>query len=178
MKITLTINGKQIEAEVDEKTFREVMKGRKKTGYVMDECEWKYYCENAEGRLVEMPIGKNNGGNKNKYYECGNFYSDAKIAEENIRADTLFRNLRQMAAAYGGCIAPKRIPKLRIGTAYSIIYTRGKLLAIGLDTRTAILPRVVFSTREGAEVAIKHLGDEILWYFTEYDPMPEGWWDS
>jgi hypothetical protein len=28
-----------------------------------------------------------------------------------------------------------------------------------------------------ANAAIEAFRNELTWYFTEYDPMPEGWWE-
>ena len=175
MEITLTVNGKPVKATVDEKEMREAMKEKKKTGY---EICWDGYFINREGEVEPIYSQSISACEESDIYKAGNYYSNKKVAENNARADALMRKLRRFAAEHGGCVAPKRVPKLRIGTAYRIIYTRGKLLAIGIDTKDAMVSGIVFSTREGAESAIKALQNDLLWYFTEYDPMPEGWWEN
>ena len=180
MEITLTVNGKQVKATVDEQEMKKAMGEKEKlTGYLPEECNGYYFLENCHGEIHEMPIGKNEGGNKVKAQEAGNFYSLRKVAEDNARADALMRNLRMFAATHGGCVAPKRLGGVPHSYAQEIFYDPSTPNKLNYrDCFRKCFGRIVFQNGKEARRAIDTFQTDLIWYFTEYDPMPEGWWDS
>lgn len=174
MEITITINGKPVQATVDDAVIREAMgekKPEKKTGY---EKETHYYFQMTDGGVatdtdVDHPTDK-------ERYASGNYYSSEGVARNNARADNLMRNLRRFAAEHGGCGKP--------GTA---AYNGAKnydwtvFCVEGVFRTKRAFPDVgaiLFKDEDTAHAAIDAFHDELTWYFNEYDPMPEGWWDE
>ena len=110
----------------------------------------------------------------NSTYESGNYYTDKNVARNNIRADTLMRKLRRFAAEHDGCVAPKDI----FGCCYCILWDRVNHVLFPLAKNNVSAFSICFHTQKAAEAAIEEFHDELIWYFTEYDPMPEGWWEE
>ena len=175
MEITITINGKPVQATVDDAVIREAMgekKPEKMTGY---EKKAHYYFHGTSGNVitdtdVDHPADK-------ERYVSGNYYSFEEVARNNARADALMRQLRRFAAEHGGCVAPAKAARPHQGDAASIYYRDGGMNAARSDG----LPdagKIWFASIDAAADAIKTFRDELTWYFTEYDPMPEGWWES
>lgn len=171
---TMTVNGKQVKATVDEREMKEAMYGKKTTGYEYadgNEASCYFYVDDI-GRCM---WGAHNScysiAHGEQMYGIGNYYTNENVAKNNARADALMRKLRQFAAEHGGCVAGKR---KTLGAGY-IIEMLGPELRIRELWAYGILGSVAFSTYEAAKEAIEVFRDDLLWYFTEYDPMPEGW---
>ena len=185
MKITLTINGKQVKATVDDQEMKEAMgeKPEKCTGYDFPEPirDRRYYMPNTDGGVEgQIPVDWVNG---RKYYEKlynnGLWITDKQVAENNVRADALMRKLRRFAAEHGGCVAPKN--RMIIGMEPCCIdyrMDRNGLFVRHCDLEYPIAFDITFKREETAYRAIETFKDELLWYFTEYDPMPDGWWGN
>ena len=178
MEITITINGKPVQATVDDAVIREAMgekKPEKKTGYERN-YGGQYYYQTTDG-YVDSDINDTSHPADDRRYQTGNYYSSEKVAKDNARADKLMRNLRRFAAEHGGCVAPAKAARPHQGDAASIYYRDGGLSAARSDG----LPdagNIWFASIDAADDAIKAFRGELIWYFTEYDPMPEGWWDE
>lgn len=173
MEITITINGKPVQATVDDAVIREAM-SEKMTGYERN-YGGQYYYQAASG-TVEMKDDTDYPIDYSRYL-TGNYCASKEVAENNARADALMRQLRRFAAEHGGCVAPAKAARPHQGDAASIYYRDGKLSAARSDG----LPNagnIWFASIDAAADAIKIFCGELFWYFTEYDPMPEGWWDS
>lgn len=173
MEITITINGKPVQATVDDAVIREVMsekKPEKKAGY---EKNVHYYFQTSDGVVssdtnVAHPTD-------DRRYQTGNYYSSEEVAEANIRADKLMRNLRRFAAEHGGCGKPAIaacIPSR--GFDVTIKFANNDLITTNEAPRVGA---VYFKDEDTAQAAIEAFRDELVWHFTEYDPMPEGWWE-
>lgn len=178
MEITLTVNGKHVKATVDEQEMKAEMAviARKKTGYeknfdiiayIVDrDGEAKSY--NAINHLINItePI-----------YNAGNYYTVESVAENNARADSLMRNLRRFAAEMHGCLSGKKTQKMETWHIYMNKY--GNLdVAQRVSADSHLFGEIAFATYVSASKAIEIFKDELLWYFNEYDPMPEGWWEN
>lgn len=171
MEITLTVNGKQVKATVDDQEMKEAMgEKKKKTGYEYAQSGYFYVDSEGVVKYAGGPIE----GIAFREYTAGNHYRDSNVAKNNARADMLMRKLRRFAAEHGGCVAGRR---KTLGAGY-IIEMPGLELCVREVCAYGMLGCVAFSTYEAAERAIEIFRDDLLWYFNEYDPMPEGWWDS
>jgi hypothetical protein len=102
----------------------------------------------------------------NCVYEVANYYSDKTVAENNARADKLFRQLRRFAVEnrkeeldWGN----DRKPKWYI--RYSYTYRQ---IEIGFVFYERDSFQIYFDTQKTAEKAIETFKDELIWYFTEY----------
>lgn len=171
MKITMTINGHQVEAEVDEKAICEAMGEKKKTGYESADFYETYFSQEVDGTVVER-VYKRGEVIHERIALTGNHYTDKNVAENNARADALMRKLRRFAAEHGGCTSGKRGGSGE--SAHIILGRDGKPIATDVVRNQA--GAVDFCSKEAAKEAIDVFYDDLLWYFTVYDPMPEGWW--
>jgi len=171
MEIELTVNGKSVIAHVDESQLIAAMKKpKKKTGYEHRNSGYYYVYTNGEVKYAGGPIA----GIGEEEYKCGNMYTDKSVAENNARADELMRDLRRFAAEHGGFPSYKTYKY----SAYEITYLE---MSGELSITRAFanhVGNVLFMTKEAAQLAADIFHDKLIWYFTEYDPMPEGWWDD
>ena len=171
MEITITVNGKPVKATMDEKEMQEAMgEKKKKTGY--EYAQSGYFYVDSEG------VVKYAGGPIEwisfREYTAGNHYRDSNVAKNNARADALMRKLRRFAAEHGGCKNPS-------GYGHEIFYDKEyhTIEPIMCTTdRAKNFGSIIFQSSGAAEGAIETFKDELIWYFTEYDPMPEGWWED
>lgn len=179
MEITITVNGKPVKATVDEKEMREAMgeKEKKRTGYEHDfDVEWGYYCNDNQCSPICQPNREKMFGKDRleAIYEFANYYIDENVAKNNTRADALMRKLRRFAAEHGGCSNPSSY-------GHEIFYDKDyhTIEPIMCTTdRAKKFGSIIFQSSKTAKEAIETFKDDLLWYFTEYDPMPEGWWDD
>jgi hypothetical protein len=176
MEITITINGKPVQATVDDAVIREAMgeKKEKKTGYERESKLNDYYFISSLGG-VDSDVESNVAVDDSKFY-TGNYFTCKKVAENNARADALMRNLRRFAAEHGGCGKPG-------AAAYNGAknYDWTVSYVEGVFQTKKVFPNIgaiLFKDEDAANAAIDAFRDELMWYFTEYDPMPEGWWDE
>jgi hypothetical protein len=99
-------------------------------------------------------------------YEIGNYYSDKTVAENNIRADKLMRQLRRFAVEH-------RKNELDWNDEWqekwSIFYdSQAKRLGAWDAYTSRELSSIYFDYKEVAELAIETFRDELMWYFTKY----------
>lgn len=170
MKGKLTINGNEYEVEIDNAILDTIVK-KPKTGY--ERVNDTYFFANPIndrmddiGSDYDMHLFKDNA-----LYENADYYSDANVAKANARADTIMRRLRRFAAEHGGI--PNfdhwnngSITKYAIGYDY----TTDNLCYVGrICHRDSV--SVYFLSHSAAKQAIELFHDDLLWYFTEYQPM-------
>jgi hypothetical protein len=176
MEITITINGKPVQATVDDAVIREAMgekKPEKKTGYEREsKLNDYYYLSSLCG--VDSDV-ESNVAVDDRRFNVGNYFTCRKVAESNARADALMRQLRRFAAEHGGCLCPK---SRGMWTEAYVIRYDGNLSASVVYSFWDTTWGVLFVSKKSCEEAIEDFRDELMWYFTEYDPMPEGWWDE
>lgn len=160
-KAILKIDGKEIEVEITQEQFEKLCP-KNKTGYERVEKTEVYYYNSGTG-IVCRAIDSYSGID-DKYYKTANYYSDETIAENNVRADTLMRQLRRFAVEnrkseldWDCSCQPK----------YAIIYHKGEL-NIDFHLVTKYFGIIYFDTEETAKLAIDTFKDELLWYFTDY----------
>ena len=103
------------------------------------------------------------------------FEETYELAEKNnFRVDILIKNLRNFAKEHGGILPMNmehKIPNYQIacksdGTLYADTYIMNKNFF-------GHFGEIWFVSKEAAEQAIKTFYDELIWYFTEYNPMSE-----
>ena len=171
MNVPVTVNGVTVEIPVDDKVIQEALKKKqKKTGYERAKVGEYYYKDGSrpEFSKEQESISCYDDG----YYSSANYYSDKNVSDNNIRADRLMRKLRRFAAEHGGAIAPYA------PCGYSLYFNRiTEKLACAPDI-CATAGAIRFVNVKSAETAITEFKDELIWYFTEYDPMPDGWWHN
>ena len=166
MKAKLIVNNKEFEIEIAENELKKLEATKleqKKTGYerkrgnvywyanYKDKLEWdSEYCSLEDDEI----------------YATGNYYSSKEIAENNVRADRLMRQLRRFAVTH-------RERELIWGSYDTVFliyydYDSNKLKWCDTDSTTKDLGLIYFDSSQTAEDAIDAFRDELIWYFTEY----------
>ncbi len=169
MKVELKANGKTVQAEITKEQAKilGLVEERSRTGYERVEKSETYYVINTEDDSM-MNITEFNDQTDERCYNTGNYYSDKTIAENNARADRLFRQLRQWQAQNDKPISMSdwkndKINKYCIAYNYSL-----NELNTGMERKLRRPNAIYFSTFQKTEEAIEVFRDELLWYFTEY----------
>lgn len=176
MKVELKANGKNVQVEMTEEQLKETVLfeqlkklgliEEQRTGYERVEKSETYYVIDTEYNSMLKIIEFNNQKDE-QCYNTGNYYSNKTIAENNARADRLFRQLRQWQAQNDKAISAKA---WKDGTScfYNIRYNYWlDMPYVNMDNYRG-LNNVYFTSEEKAEEAIKIFRNELNWYFTEY----------
>lgn len=133
------------------------------TGYERVKEDELYYAVNAGG-VSALRDDKREADKL--LYEDANYYSDRTVAENNVRADKLMRQLRRFAVEHNdGEIEWNNTDERK----YLIIYNfNDKTITATWNECVKYFGQIYFTSREIAEQAIEEFKDELLWYFTEY----------
>lgn len=172
MKVTITTEtGKSIEVELTEEQSKDLglVEKKPRTGYERAEKNDDYYVDDCSGEInseIERYLDIDDD-----CYNAANYYNDYPLAKANARADRLMRQLRRYAAEHGG------IPNDEYwynGDLYEYCikynYSNDELVAEPWTCHRAF-GNIYFRTNFACENAIKQFKEELLWYFTEYQPM-------
>lgn len=172
MKGKLIINGKEYEVKLDDDTIKELTP-HPRTGYErVGHNETYYFADTMDEHMdgIDSDYDRHERMD-NEMYENADYYSDESVAKANARADTLMRRLRRFAAEHGGIPNAKHwdnvgIMKYIIGcdhTTKNLCYVGRKCCQDSMS--------VCFLSQPAAKQAIELFHDDLLWYFTEYQPM-------
>lgn len=172
MNVPVTVNGVTIEIPIDDKVIQETLKKKKKTGYERVNEGERYYTTSSLGCDSPVSCEEYGCGTDRKRYAEVNYYSDINVAENNVRADTLMRQLRRFAAEHGGAVAPFVEEK-----GYCLIWNEVAGRASYFDVTYPLAGAVRFKNADAAKEAIKIFKDELEWYFRNYAPMPNDWYN-
>lgn len=165
MKAKLIIKDKEIEVEISEKEYKKLQPSKeKKTGYerVLPDNEFYYVASRG---CIESGIDAYDYID-NEYYESANYYSDKTVADNNIRADNLMRQLRRFSVEH----REHGVDFNSTETAKHYIYYD----CIHDELRTTytfyagVFGVIYFDSEETAQAAMDKFRDELIWYFTEY----------
>ena len=169
MKVELKANGKTVQVEITKEQAKilGLVEERSRTGYERVEKSETYYVINTEDDSM-INITEFNDQTDERCYNTGNYYSDKTIAENNARADRLFRQLRQWQAQNDKAISVEDWNN-ESKKKWFIIYSYSSEEMYAEYYYIMRLPNTIyFTTKEKAEEAIEVFRDELLWYFTEY----------
>ena len=165
MKAKLIIGDKEIEIEISEEEYKKLQPSEeKKTGYERVPKNGKYFYEFGKGD-VESDI-EDCYDIDDEYYASANYYSSETVAENNIRADKLMRQLRRFSVEHRG----REVDFNSTETAKHYIYYDciHDELDITFTFFARVFGMVYFDSEEIAQAAIDEFRDELIWYFTEY----------
>ena len=158
-EVTVIINGEEyIARPKNEPVAAETKTGYERVGkyetyYAQDECCKAYgYIDDK----YELGIDD---------YKAANYYNRIDLAENNIRADTLMRKLRQWQALNDEPVdwSDKNSTKWEIEYCYA-----RKEFDVDYYNEYRYFGQIYFSSVEKAREAIEVFKDELTWYFTEY----------
>ena len=165
MKAKLLIDGKEIEVNISEEEYKKIQSPKKKkTGYERVLPDNEFYYATSRG-CIESGIDAYDYID-NEYYESANYYSSPIVAENNIRADNLMRQLRRFAVQH-------REPGINFNNAntakfYIICDYENDELRVNYTSCTKVFGAIYFDSREVANAAIDKFHDELIWYLNEY----------
>lgn len=142
----------------------------KKTGYERADSNVAYFTDDS---FSKKPSGyaELSYDSDDTAFENANYYTDEKLAEDNIRADRLLRCLRRFSAVN----RKNKIDWENLTQAkFHIIFDYDEE---GLHVAESCVIRcfgeIYFDTRQLATKAIAEFGDDLMWYFTEYKDIAE-----
>lgn len=168
MKAKLIFDGKEIEIEISEEFALEVTKAlpveKKKTGYERVDEREVYYSIGETGNIDSD--NEYMWDEDTDYYENANYYSDRTVAENNARADQLYRRLRRFAVEH-------REEKIdwdyKSQWKYTICFCHSEK-TLDVDDRRDFqyFGQICFDSYDTTKLAINTFHDELMWYFTEY----------
>ena len=165
MKATLIIEGKEIEIEISEEEYKKLHSPKeKKTGYERVLPDNEFYYAASRG-CIESGIDAYDYID-NEYYESANYYSSPIIADNNIRADNLMRQLRRFAVQHrkrGVNLNDTNTKKYYICYDYENNELGATFTFVG-----RVFGIIYFDSEEAINTAIDEFHDELIWYFTEY----------
>jgi hypothetical protein len=170
MLAKLIVEGKEFDIEIQDPKLQELLSPTHRTGYERLEYNKKYFAEGCGYLQSYADWGKTQD---EAYYKCGNYYSDKTVAENNIRADNLMRQLRRFAVEH----RKKEFDWCDSNQGkWSIYYdyVNGPRLETWDMYNSRELGSVYFDSCETAELAVKTFKDELIWYFTEYKDSLRG----
>jgi hypothetical protein len=171
-RFQIEIKDKKYDAYLNDEDFIDVVKRlnpHQYTGYERAENGKVYYsdCCGVAGDDID-----NRCSIDDKAYESANYYTDRQVAENNVRADTLMRNLRRFAAKNGGMLPLNTSKEAYFIYMYDEQLGIDRYISNGEKRFYSHFGDILFTTREAAEAAVDTFHDELVWYFTEYNPMP------
>ena len=162
MKAKLIIEDKEIEIEISEEEYKKLQPSEeKKTGYERVPKSDIYFYTYPSG-CVETTCEACYDID-DECYESANYYSDKTVAENNVRADKLMRQLRRFSVEH----REHGVNLNDINTAEFYIYYDNELES-GSVFGAKFFGAICFDSKETAQAAINEFCDELIWYFTEY----------
>lgn len=165
MKAKLIIKDKEIEIEISEEEYKKLQPSEeKKTGYERVLPDNEFYYAASRG-CIESGIDAYDYID-NEYYESANYYSSPIVADNNIRADNLMRQLRRFSVEH----REREVDFNSTETEKHYIYydcVRDELRTT-YTFYAGVFGVIYFDSEETAQAAIDKFRDELIWYFTEY----------
>lgn len=142
----------------------------KKTGYERAERDGKYFLEWACCGEADSDEDEYDTYGNTAFKNAG-YYTDEKLAEDNIRADRLLRRLRRFSAVN----RKNKIDWEDLTQAkFNIVFVcDNEGLSVSKRSVFRGFGEIWFDTKELAEKAIEEFRDELMWYFTEYKDIAE-----
>ena len=162
MKAKLIIEGKEIEIEISEEEYKKLYLSE--TGYERVSKSDIYYYAHSSG-YVETDC-EDYYDVDNEYYESANYYSDKTVAENNVRADKLMRQLRRFSVEHrenGINLNDMNTKKFFVTYNYE-----NNEIQPGYTLQVKAFGTICFDSREATQAAIDEFYNELIWYFTEY----------
>ena len=137
----------------------------KKTGYERADPDVVYFTDDAFSKEPNKYMEKSNDYDDIAFKNAG-YYTDEKLAEDNIRADRLLRRLRRFSAIHRkNKIDWENSNQTKFGIALDY---NDEELWVTKRHITRCFGEIHFDTEELARKAIEKFQDDLMWYFTEY----------
>ena len=158
MLAKLVVEGKEFDIEILDPKLQELITPKKKTGYERIDKNGMYYAAYPDGTVASYE--DLNGSFSAGAYGTANYYYSNTVAENNVRADNLMRQLRRVAVEHRKNDNPTE--------RFYIYYLKSTgMLQLRRDSDNRYIGPWFDSLHAGAN-AIEAFKDELIWYFTEY----------
>lgn len=164
MKAKLIVEGKEFPIEIQDPELQKLLMPQKKTGYERADKPNTYYYQDYNGN-IDFEYDERDLYDVARYNNA-NYYSNKTVAENNIRADKLLRQLRRFAVEH----RKYEIDWTNEQVCKYYICVRHKTNEVVYNCAYGVqgFNTIYFDTEEAVELAIKTFYDELVWYFTEY----------
>lgn len=157
MKATLTYEGKTVEVEIDEKEARKIFDKPKKTG-------WERVGRREKYRFLSYYIDEGMVED-NLRYQKGFYFSDEQLANDQLRAISLWMRIKRWAAEH---CDPAEWDDPMGEQKWHIYYdVDTDCIRCSWTRNMRCLFGVYFDTEEHAEQCIDEFSDDLTWYFAE-----------
>lgn len=158
-KVTLIIDGKEIEAQVNDEDLKVlyIKNGRAAVG---DD----YYSFDAF--LEARRVVEKNDCFDNIYYDSGNYFLTEKECKDEARVVSLWLKMKRFADEHNERnidFTKKNEVKYFLGFDY-----RSKTIVVDLVLSLKGAFQIYFDSKQTAKKAIDEFHDDLMWYFTEY----------
>lgn len=169
-KLVIENNGKkeEFDIEINDPKLQEIIKPStsKNTGYERVKVGEYYYSDDTNYADIDE-TKEECSWDDDMIYDAANYYSDKTIAENNARADRLFRNLRRFA------VTNRKIPlewKDDLSSRKYVIYYSHANKQLGVESWSSyqFFGDIIFDSVDTAMKAIEMFRKELTWYFAEY----------
>lgn len=165
MKAKLIVDGNEFDIEILDPKLQELIVPKNKTGYErVTKANDAYYFDNGGGYVGDSfdPYPETEGNNA---YKAANYYTSKQVAENNVRADKLMRQLRRFAVEH----RQNEIDWSNSKYKYTIRYGHNSEDFIQTwEVNGQNFGCIWFDSPDAAKLAIETFKDELIWYFTEY----------
>lgn len=176
MDIRLTVNGKEVSLSEEQIKLLGLAPEKKKTGYERVGKGHIYYRLSGTMGIGNYADTHEKSDPSHEFYNVGNYFSDFELAANVARATKLIWRLQRFAAENGGIpsqnewlttdVSIPRKPK------YYIEFNAVSQNLYAASCNRVRVPGVVYFSNENAcEAAIQAFRNDLLWYFTTYEPM-------
>lgn len=176
MDIRLTVNGKEVALSEEQIKLLGLAPEKKKTGYERVGKGHIYYRLSGTMGIGNYADTHEESDLAQDFYSVGNYFNDFDLAANVARATELIWKIQRFAAEDGGIPSQKEwtaadgsIP--RKAKYYIEFNTTSKQLYAAACNRVRTPGVVYFLRQDACEKAIEVYRDELIWYFTEYEPM-------
>ena len=158
----LIVEGKEFDIDILDPKLQELITPKKKTGYERVKQGETFFYQHSDGNVKSGYDHYN--GNIYNYFYSANYYSSETVAENNVRADRLMRQLRRFAVEH----RVNRINWDNNAQAKWMIYYGSDGLGVCESDNIPCYGTIYFDRITDADAAIETFKDELIWYFTEY----------
>lgn len=158
--ITLIIDGREIEAQVNEEDFKEVekKKGRAEVG--------ENYYRFTTSLLTVVKTEEDKGAFNESCYYSGNYFLTEKECEDAARVVSLWLRMKRFADENNENSVDFNNGDIN---KYSIYFSfNNRCFEISLNNAYKDAFQIYFDSTETAQKAIDEFRDDLIWYFTEY----------
>lgn len=165
MRIRAIVDGVEKWVDLPKESVEQIRNGKiAETGYEKGEKD-DFICHvDSLGFIRSARKGSYSDSFLESQYASGNYYTSEKVAKANARADRLMWKLRRFAVLNGG------FPKFG-NPRFEIFYSKSSGINVSGCSLACTPFSPCFADEATAHEAIEQFREDLMWYFTEYEPQ-------